>query len=837
MKRGNQKFKLRAITAMVLSGGALLPVAGALAQQSGDAVELDTVTVTGEVTDDINIMPTEPVDSVFGFDKSLLETPRSVTSISNEMLEKFNISELDDLVALSPGSFTQSFFGVAGSLDVRGSPGEVYFNGVRRIENPGNYPTPIGASDRIDIVRGPASPIYGPSRIGGYLNFVPKSARAENGAYMKEPKGEFGVTRGSWDKDIIHGEVGGPGEIAGKEFGYYLYAETEDSGSYYENTETDQSIYQASFNMDLTSKTRIEFDGMYHHYEGNQVAGWNRLTQDLIDDGTYITGSPPALDANNDGLIDSYEAGNADLGIFYFGGVGTYSASQVTADLLANPNMNLQNPGTTHIKGSQVLVTEEDLLEDDIWTLYFDIVHDFDNGLTMTNKSFYESLDNVNENAYGFSQFADTWAFEDQLTFSFKTNYGSNVEAAYQFGPSIRYQDFEHGDNFAFEYFDRRDISQASTPLDRRALATHDNASETVMTAEDGTQYILEPFSSHTIGNFTDYGFALLADYTFFKNIHLLGGGRYDYLDVESRCGKMVTATLADSSGCDTAIGEKQTDTDGAFSWSASLSYDIPNTGISPYVTLAKQSTLITGQGGQVPSEIVASGDYIGESKLNEYGVKTSQWNGRIYAALDYFDQKRQSYNAQDTVTNNTTEAKGWEFEFRALLTEALSLTGAYTHMQINNLYDTPDPLQFNFAGAGDLPAGVDPSLMYGGVVNGINFVSDTGTRKAGVPENLYSLYLIYNFKHGALEGLTSTLGMTHVDSVYSGFSDAVKLPAYTLWNAGLSYDIKHWSLGFQVKNLTDERYYRSNFPDLFGSSVVLPELPRNYLASIAYKF
>jgi len=27
------------------------------------------------------------------------------------------------------------------------------------------------------------------------------------------------------------------------------------------------------------------------------------------------------------------------------------------------------------------------------------------------------------------------------------------------------------------------------------------------------------------------------------------------------------------------------------------------------------------------------------------------------------------------------------------------------------------------------------------------------------------------------------------------------------------------------------------NFPDLFGESVVLPELPRNFLASAAYKF
>ena len=55
--------------------------------------------------------PADQVDAVFGFDKSLLETPRSASVISAETLEQFGVTELDDLVVLTPGSFTQSFFG------------------------------------------------------------------------------------------------------------------------------------------------------------------------------------------------------------------------------------------------------------------------------------------------------------------------------------------------------------------------------------------------------------------------------------------------------------------------------------------------------------------------------------------------------------------------------------------------------------------------------------------------------------------------------------------------------------------------------------------------------
>ena len=195
-----------------------------------ESVELEDFVAEEEIGDDLGILPTEPVKSVFGFGKTILETPRSVSSISSAMIDAFNITDIDDLVIASPGAFTQSFFGVAGALDVRGTAGEVYFRGMRRLDNPGNYPTPLGASDRVDIVRGPATPIMGASKIGGYLNFVPKSARAETGQYLEEPTGKLSFTRGSWDKNIASWEVGGPGSLAGKDLGYYIFVETENSG-------------------------------------------------------------------------------------------------------------------------------------------------------------------------------------------------------------------------------------------------------------------------------------------------------------------------------------------------------------------------------------------------------------------------------------------------------------------------------------------------------------------------------------------------------------------------------------------------------------------------------
>jgi iron complex outermembrane receptor protein len=775
--------------------------------------ELAEIVVSG---DRLDVIPTKPIDSVFGFGKTVLETPRSLTTISHDLLEKTIITGINDLVALSPGAFTQSFFGVAGSLDVRGSPGENYFRGMRRISNPGNYPTAIAASDSIDIVRGPASPIYGPSQIGGYLNFVPRSARKDDGTTLTDEIGKIEYTGGSWGKKTLSAEVGGPANLFGKDLGYYLYGQSEDSNSYYENTHTRQSILQTAFNMDFTPTFRTEFGGMYQHFKGNQVAGWNRLTQALINNGTYITGSPSNLDTNGDGLLSQSEsaAGGLTSGPFYVPGFGETPAQLAAAIAAAGPNFGLVNPGTTHITGNQVLVSPLDDLSDDVITLYFDLYADLAGGFKLQNKAFYEYLKNNNLNAYGFSQYADTYAIEDQFIVSNKWSFGDMFDAAVQVSPSIRYSGFEHGDDFSDEYFDRRDITGPSTPVDHRTLA---------VLGQDA-------FSDHTRGKFTDYGFAVLSDMTLAKKLDLLVGGRYDYITMASR-------QLADVIGVDAedpAIDS--TWKHGGFSYSASLSYELPF-GMHPYATYAKQSTLILGQGGQIDPANVEGHKAVGDSNLKEVGIKATELDGHLYLAVDYFNQRRVDFSAQDTVTNNATKASGIEFEARWVVNPLLTITSAYTNMKVVNLTGGIDGSQFSYMGGQQLlDMGINPAAVYGSGIGQLVPYTGSEPRKAGIPQQVYGL----NFLGSAdpwVAGLSGTVALQHVSSVPSGFAGDVTLPKYTLVNLGARYERGKWAMNLACKNATDARYFRSNFPDLFGSSVVLPELPRNYSATLQYKF
>jgi iron complex outermembrane receptor protein len=817
-RAGGRRRTLAALAAAMLASTAMASPAFA-ADAAAEAAAADDAAADapeGEivVTGALGALPLKDVGSIFGFDKTIVETPRSASTISAEQIERFGISDIYDLVAQAPGTFTNSFFGVGGALDIRGSPGEVYFRGVRRLDNAGNYPTPIGASERVDIVRGPASPIYGPSKTGGYMNFVPKSARVQGGAYLAEPEGEISYTGGSYGRNVLKANVRGPARIGAQEFGYSLYAEVEDSNSYYRNGFTKQTILQAAFDSQISDVFRVEFGGMYHNFDGSQNAGWNRLTQDLVDNGTYITGTAQPLDTNGDGQISQGEI-NAAGGLTVFGGFG---CGNFAADPGAftdacftstYPQLALQNVGTTKLSRRQGLTAKNDVLKNKATTLYFDAIFSLPDDLEIKNQLFYDSYENLNENQYGFSQIADSYVIENKLIISKKFENQAG-KFSFQISPSVRYTNFEHGDDFLYEYFNRVDLSMDS-PYDAR--------SDRLLSTE-----CMCGFTNYDVGSYTDYAIAGLIDLDFDFGLDVMLGGRYDWVKARSRS----VAALTESGAAVSEKGSK-----GGFSYTASVSYELPF-GVIPYATISKQSTIITGQGADILPVDIAAGTFLSASKLYEGGIKGTFLDGKLYAAVSVYKQKRTDFNAQAIVTNASVETKGAEAEFRWSVNENFLVTGAYTRTTVTNLTMVETGANFSHFGIEDLINVINPALFLGGAPIGNLIIANKGeARRAGIPKNLFSLTATYSFDNGiAFSG-----SVVNVDSVFSGQSQAVKLPAYTLVDLGASFETGPWLFRVVVKNVTDERYFRANFVELFGSTIALPEKPRNFQASVVYKF
>ena len=547
------------------------------------------------------------------------------------------------------------------------------------------------------------------------------------------------------------------------------------------------------------------------------VTGWASINLDTNGDGKI---SHQEFDINGDGFVD-------DLNPFAWWNFGTggltANSSQTINDQFLSPEqfdaMALENVGTTTLDPSVTLIAADDTLENEVTTLYFDLVYETASEWTITNKLFYEEYDNLNENAYGFSQFHDSYVIEEKLIFG-TTKEFNDLTASVQISPSIRFTDFAHADDWINEYFNRRDLTMPSGALDARLLATR----------------IDDDYVEYYIGEYTDVAIGFMADLVWNNGLSVMFGARHDVIDMESMqpLDKLLLANGAQNPCVDGSCVDLQAsdEVDGT-SWTFSASYEIGDTGIIPYVTLSEQATVIAGQGAEITVSNIMSGEAFDTSELTEFGVKGQILKDKnLYFSLSFYEQERTDFSAQSTVTNQSVRTEGVEFELRWAVTDALFVGATYTDVEAINLNSLENGNRYSQYGIDDLP-NIPPELHIGGVLGGPVNVDASGGRRAGMPENIFSVYGTYLFDNG----LNVSASVADVDSVPSGFSNSITLPSYTLINASIGYETEQWSFTLTGKNLSDELYFRSNFPNLFGSMIVLPELPRHYVFKMEYRF
>ena len=756
--------------------------------------------------DTFGLLSTPPSDLVFGLSRSLFDTPRSVSSVSEQVIDLYGVDSTNDFVSVTPGTQSASFFGVAASPDMRGSLGDVYFRGVRRLVNAGGWVTLIGATSRVDIVRGPASPIHGPGSIAGYLNFVPKTARAEEGLFVNATAGSATLTAGSWGRRQVEAEVGGPLTVLDKPAGYHLFGYREESESYYRYLRNNsQRMVQGSLVIDLTDSVWVETGFQYQKWRGAENAGWNRLTQALVDDGTYLAGSPLVnLDTNGDGGIGQAEitafSPSNLLNIFtpYGSGIGFFENEQEREALRLDPG----TVRTIQVSTRDCVCTPQDDGGATSYAFYFDVSADLGSGLELRQKLFVDYADRFIVVSYGFSQAHKTKLVEERFEVRLKDRELGPIKADFSLSPSLRYYNTRALQDFALEYFDRRDISAPPSPLNVRHASWRDPETN--------------PYNRNTETDALDLGLAGLADLRLGR-FSLLIGWRYDHYDVTSENGPDAFAFEEP--------GVKVSNRQGETAFNASLSAALGN--FRPYATLARQPVLLGGQSGEIDIANVRTNP-LNTSELKELGIKYQGLDGALFAQLSYYQQRRKQYSDQ-TGENLALYGTGTEFELRAALGKRLGVLLTATHAKVERR-----PLAGRFIFAPPSVTGFAPEDQYGGTVVTVLPAGDSRFADRGaIPESVYGAGISYAFDWGA----TLNLVATRVSETYSGVARTVKLPAYTLVNASISYDWGPWKLRASVKNALDERYFQGNFPHIFGDVVVLPRLPRHWQLTLTRRF
>ncbi|KGK41819.1 hypothetical protein LH51_12045 [Nitrincola sp. A-D6] len=186
-----------------------------------EVVELSAVEVSGMAIDE---SAWGPVDGYVArrsatatkTDTPLIETPQSVSVVSREQMEAQGADTLDQAFRYTAGVVSQSGgggnSGTAGtSLLMRGfnsggwssGGGSLYLDGrkypinsITGVQEPFLY-------ERVELLKGPASILYGQASPGGIINLVSKRPTSE-------PLRQVGLQMGSWNRQRATVDVGGP---------------------------------------------------------------------------------------------------------------------------------------------------------------------------------------------------------------------------------------------------------------------------------------------------------------------------------------------------------------------------------------------------------------------------------------------------------------------------------------------------------------------------------------------------------------------------------------------------------------------------------------------------
>lgn len=234
--------------------------AGWLVEASG-AVALAPVTVAGVRAEGFKA---ENQQTATKMQLSLRETPQSVSVITRESLDARQVQTLGQALELSAGVAqfsgngpfaSQPSFGF-NQTTIRGiAIDDLYDFREDGFVNGSYFSLPdLAIYDRIEVVKGPNSVLYGRGSVGGLINRVRKKPLADARTDVELTVGSFDTYRADLD---VTGPLG-TDKARGR-----LVAAYADTGSFVDGPEAQRTVVAPSVELDLTSTTKLLVHGLY----------------------------------------------------------------------------------------------------------------------------------------------------------------------------------------------------------------------------------------------------------------------------------------------------------------------------------------------------------------------------------------------------------------------------------------------------------------------------------------------------------------------------------------------------------------------------------------------
>jgi iron complex outermembrane receptor protein len=262
------------------------------------------------------------------------KVPQSISLVSADFIKAADLKTLGEIAEYTPGAINggnQENFGSI--IKLRGFSAGTSLDGLSLLGGFGFFEPDKAIFDRLEIVKGPSSVVYGISSPGGQLNFVTKSATRETPDYVS-------IQGGNWDNYRFEGQFAGALDTEGhvRAIGIAVY----DRGDSF----VDQLYHK---NISLYGGLNFNLGGAvtaYLHggYERQDMTSFDGIPTEP--DGTpaplprsFFIGSPNAVETTNayyaDGDLTWHATDMFDLSI-----KGTYEKARTAgAETFANGNI------------------------------------------------------------------------------------------------------------------------------------------------------------------------------------------------------------------------------------------------------------------------------------------------------------------------------------------------------------------------------------------------------------------------------------------------------------------------------------------------------------------
>jgi len=787
--------------------------------QLGSSDNLDEIVVNGIKRGDL-ILPTQVTStSAYGLDLGVMDTPRNNSLISKAQLDALNIQNPGGFSYLTSSSYSDASFGVPNVPKIRGQYADIFYDGMRDPFTLNGYGAPISFNDvdSIDIVKGTASVQQGPGAgVGGVIGITTKTPSFTTWSEA------FNLEFDNQQKRRASVDFGGP--VSSNTAVRVSFA-SDDSGSYYYDMYFHQQSLYAAVTTNFTDQYSVQFTGDVVDSRLRENDGVNRVNQDLIDNGTYLTGAPAPSTIS-----------------------GFLTPVTLTGTVQLNPRIIIDEPAGT---GAHALKAKAQIIQT------FKVSDDF----TITNNSFYDYLNRYNQT---MDYYADTakgsYVVENKTDFKYKFALGS-VSNQIDAGFTDRFEHIDTTQDFAAEPVMVFDLAGNPASWNAAGIQT-DNGAVLYNAAFNHVQYGVSARNSFyannsVIDNLQDGAIFVEHRLQFSPEWSMLYGFREDIVQLNE---DDPLGNLGASGNIPTLPEKISTSWYGLHNGNVSVVYS-PTSHVSTYLTYDNAEYVLpnANDGGIGTYGTTGVTQLRQPSDLAEAGLKFDLLDKSLFISTAIFKQTRAVSIGQGGSGHSTAHIKGVELELNYQPDPHFFATASYSYL--HTLLDTPPGL-YNF------PA--QPGLNYDGAANFI--VWNTGQRfqEPDVPQHLFNA--LANYKHesgfGAQANLqvtgpmyTTTPGYVNIAATNANasfFTPALVGPGglisssvvepnglynppripwqYTL-NAGVFYTFEeHYTVKFTSYNLTSRHNVEPDY-SYYGNDFLTRQPPRSYDLTFSGKF